>query len=633
MTLEDARDWVGHVFHASEHRVTTEVGPVPGTLDRFAVPNSVLSGSRIFWTVIAQAPEDPAQTLRALEDARRRTGSSKAIGLVIAELPHDAGGSSDQPAVLMSLRQFAVEASGLREAAEKHSKRTSGSPARCATVGGRSVDPVQFIVDWSIEAATGDRLYLLDPAHDDYRPTEFRFRAALAQRFLDGASAWTMPEGPQLSSIWRTLLRAVEIRPIRIRTLRRRGSPIRRLSIATSRSTQGATTDVELLPVGLEEQSEWLASNLKPQTRALWQQATALEPELTRWVGVPTRQTTRSMEQAAERATSPVNWCALLVHLGSVSLADPEEAFEAFALGEPRESWEPELAENRLDFEYGVAQHLSERFAAGDLEVLARHRLPERWVLAFLAVINPEAAARATADRSESLRREIRAEVEQQLDLVLGHQLRRSAGTAKAILKRIDRRLPSPLRESLKDDLADLRDELDFQRRLARTTSQYHQRPTDFGPVDLDAQIKRAISPLRAAGEGIDWRVDTGTDLRVNGDADAVREILHNLLENALHAARRTAAAGWVGARALSIGEEVHVVVENNGPGIREADREAIFEPRVTTKKGGEQPLGTGMGLPIARRYAEAMGGRLELDVDAPHTRFVLRLVATKEAP
>lgn len=76
-------------------------------------------------------------------------------------------------------------------------------------------------------------------------------------------------------------------------------------------------------------------------------------------------------------------------------------------------------------------------------------------------------------------------------------------------------------------------------------------------------------------------------------------------------------------------GEVVRIEVLDSGPGVDPADRERIFEPRVTTKKGGPgRPLGTGMGLAIARKYAHAIGGRIEMDPAQPQTCFVLKLVA-----
>lgn len=77
--------------------------------------------------------------------------------------------------------------------------------------------------------------------------------------------------------------------------------------------------------------------------------------------------------------------------------------------------------------------------------------------------------------------------------------------------------------------------------------------------------------------------------------------------------------------------QEVRIEVLDNGPGVHPGDTSRIFEPRVTTKKGGENlPLGTGMGLPIARRYARLMAGDVHIDParDQPCFFVVLPLAA-----
>ena len=60
----------------------------------------------------------------------------------------------------------------------------------------------------------------------------------------------------------------------------------------------------------------------------------------------------------------------------------------------------------------------------------------------------------------------------------------------------------------------------------------------------------------------------------------------------------------------------------DQGPGVPEPDREAVFTPFFTTKERG-----TGLGLAIARVFTEAHGGRLSMDGgQQPGATFVLRL-------
>jgi len=63
--------------------------------------------------------------------------------------------------------------------------------------------------------------------------------------------------------------------------------------------------------------------------------------------------------------------------------------------------------------------------------------------------------------------------------------------------------------------------------------------------------------------------------------------------------------------------------VSDSGAAIPPELREKIMEPFFTTKEVGK---GTGLGLPIAKGIAEAHGGRLYLDGEAPATTFVIEL-------
>ena len=124
-----------------------------------------------------------------------------------------------------------------------------------------------------------------------------------------------------------------------------------------------------------------------------------------------------------------------------------------------------------------------------------------------------------------------------------------------------------------------------------------------------------------AAEEWVARSVDAGVDLgfelesaRVDGHGFLLREMLANLLDNAInyagHGARvtiRTSAAEGVSVRAM-------LEVEDNGPGIAPEDRERAFERFQRGNAGG---TGSGLGLSIVRDIAGHHGARVEL-LDGP---------------
>jgi len=92
-------------------------------------------------------------------------------------------------------------------------------------------------------------------------------------------------------------------------------------------------------------------------------------------------------------------------------------------------------------------------------------------------------------------------------------------------------------------------------------------------------------------------------------DPGLLRQVLVNLLTNALDAVERSAGRVTVGAK--SEGETVVITVSDNGHGIPAADVQRIFEPFYTTKGRGK---GTGLGLAICRQLVAALGGSISVD-------------------
>ena len=106
-------------------------------------------------------------------------------------------------------------------------------------------------------------------------------------------------------------------------------------------------------------------------------------------------------------------------------------------------------------------------------------------------------------------------------------------------------------------------------------------------------------------------KLDFETNLpNVICDANHIEQALMVLITNALEA---TPKGGTVTIRTRSAvadgdGNSVHVSIEDNGEGITVENRERVFEPFFTTK-----PHGTGIGLPLAKKFVERNGGRISI--------------------
>jgi two-component system, OmpR family, sensor kinase len=105
----------------------------------------------------------------------------------------------------------------------------------------------------------------------------------------------------------------------------------------------------------------------------------------------------------------------------------------------------------------------------------------------------------------------------------------------------------------------------------------------------------------------IDYRLETnGGGPVILSDGDRVLQVISNLLSNAF---KWTPDGGTVELSLDAEKDGVQVEVTDSGPGIRREDRERIFHPFISQDSNG-----TGLGLPIARELASALGGRIELD-------------------
>ena len=109
-----------------------------------------------------------------------------------------------------------------------------------------------------------------------------------------------------------------------------------------------------------------------------------------------------------------------------------------------------------------------------------------------------------------------------------------------------------------------------------------------------------------------------------NADAGKVQQILLNLLANAI---KFTDRGGSIALECELEPEAVAIRVIDSGKGIPPDKLEAIFEPFVQLKPKGAVTNGTGLGLPISRRLATAMGGSLNAASESGKgSTFTLRL-------
>jgi signal transduction histidine kinase len=126
--------------------------------------------------------------------------------------------------------------------------------------------------------------------------------------------------------------------------------------------------------------------------------------------------------------------------------------------------------------------------------------------------------------------------------------------------------------------------------------------------LDLSASVRDVLDESRIVDPEHTYESAVGP-LAVKADPDKLTQILTNLVSNAT---KYTPPGSSILVRALAEGGMVHVVVEDNGPGIPRDALERVFERYYRIEsKDGPRVAGTGLGLPIVRQLVELQGGRV----------------------
>jgi signal transduction histidine kinase/FixJ family two-component response regulator len=139
---------------------------------------------------------------------------------------------------------------------------------------------------------------------------------------------------------------------------------------------------------------------------------------------------------------------------------------------------------------------------------------------------------------------------------------------------------------------------LDFYRPIA----------VDRKSVDINQLVQRVAMLLdqQLKKEGVILHTQLAPQLSpILGVGDQIQQVILNLMLNGMEA---MPAGGNLFIETQQVGDEVHILVEDSGEGVSEADRERIFEPFLSTKEKG-----MGLGLSVSYGIISAHGGQLEL--------------------
>lgn len=202
----------------------------------------------------------------------------------------------------------------------------------------------------------------------------------------------------------------------------------------------------------------------------------------------------------------------------------------------------------------------------------------------------------------------------------LAHEIKNPLTPIQLSAERLEMKLSgkvAPAEEAvLTKSVRTIVDQVDAMKRLVNEFRDYARLPAaDLKAVDLNALVADVLQLYAAENAPITLRCELDERCPpIRADAQQIRQVIHNLLQNAQDAAEVAAhGSGRPGevvirTRLADSGQRVRLTVQDSGPGFAENILKRAFEPYVTTKTKG-----TGLGLAVVKKIADEHGARIEL--------------------
>jgi signal transduction histidine kinase len=144
--------------------------------------------------------------------------------------------------------------------------------------------------------------------------------------------------------------------------------------------------------------------------------------------------------------------------------------------------------------------------------------------------------------------------------------------------------------------------------------------------LDLNTTITESLTLIQSILRQVELQTEFEDDIHVKGSSGELVQIWINLCKNAIESMVNAHIEGpLLIVTSKKIKKMAHISIIDNGPGIPENLIEKIFQPDVTTKKGGLS-FGLGLGLPISERIIESYGGQIKVTSEPGRTEFIVTL-------
>ncbi|HMS26143.1 MAG TPA: ATP-binding protein [Burkholderiaceae bacterium] len=191
--------------------------------------------------------------------------------------------------------------------------------------------------------------------------------------------------------------------------------------------------------------------------------------------------------------------------------------------------------------------------------------------------------------------------------------------SAQRLEKKLSGKVDEPEQLVLTKSVKTIVDQVEAMKRLVNEFRDYARLPAaELKPVNLNALILDVLQlygadeahPRRAKQGDVSIEAELEEDCpNISGDAQQLRQVIHNLLQNAVDATLTTAVKQVrISSQWNADTKRVRMVVSDSGAGFPEHILKRAFEPYVTTKHHG-----TGLGLAVVKKIADEHHARLDI--------------------
>lgn len=197
----------------------------------------------------------------------------------------------------------------------------------------------------------------------------------------------------------------------------------------------------------------------------------------------------------------------------------------------------------------------------------------------------------------------------------LAHEIKNPLTPIQLSAERLEMKLSGKIAEPeqilLTKSVKTIVDQVDAMKRLVNEFRDYARLPAaELQPLDLNALVTDVLQLYASENAVVPVRTELDpASPEIKGDAQQIRQIIHNLLQNAQDAQEgRQGGSILLKTEYSETSKRVRLTVRDNGVGFPEHVLKRAFEPYVTTKVKG-----TGLGLAVVKKIADEHGARVDI--------------------